>query len=82
MAQHDQLIEAIDLALGGHWDGAHAIVQQLNDEPVGCLIHAVLHKIEGDVGNSKYWYARGGGNYDDHTDANSELAIIRTSLTK
>ena len=21
-------------------------------------IHAVLHKMEGDVGNSKYWYAR------------------------
>jgi hypothetical protein len=82
MANKDDLIKAIDLALGGNWESAHTIVQQLDDEPVGCLIHAVLHKIEGDVGNSKYWYARSGGNYDDHTDANSELAIIRTSLTE
>jgi hypothetical protein len=82
MANNDDLIKAIDLALGGNWEAAHMTIQQLDADPVSCLIHAVLHKIEGDVGNSKYWYARGGGNYDDHADANSELALIRTSLTE
>jgi hypothetical protein len=29
-------------------------VQQDEDDPLSCWIHAVLHKIEGDAGNSRY----------------------------
>ena len=53
----NELIKAVKLALAGEWDGAHRIVQDSNDA-TACWIHAVLHKIEGDEGNSRYWYAR------------------------
>jgi hypothetical protein len=40
-----------------------------------------LHKIDGDVWNSKYWYARTHGkSYDDFSDANEELKAIQNSL--
>lgn len=53
-AQH---LNALDLADGGDWHGAHRIVQQL-DDPLACWIHANLHREEGDLGNADYWYRR------------------------
>ncbi len=70
-------LEAIDRALAGDWEGAHRIVQDF-DDPIACWIHAILHKIEGDAGNSRYWYARSGGRrYEDMADARAELDAVR-----
>ena len=52
------LREAVALALVGEWDRAHEIVQEDEDNPTACWIHAVLHRIEGDLGNAQYWYRR------------------------
>lgn len=74
------LLLAIEDALNGKWDAAHQIAQSDNDNSANWL-HAVLHKIEGDEWNSKYWYARTSGHqYEDFTDAVSELLAIRDSL--
>jgi len=56
----DDLSKAIELALGGQWDAAHRIVQQYEADAIAAWIHAVLHKIEGDLDNSRYWYRRAG----------------------
>ena len=52
------LREAVTLALAGEWDRAHKIVQEDEDDPTACWIHAALHRIEGDLGNAQYWYRR------------------------
>ena len=41
------------------WHGAHRIVQDL-DTSDAAWIHAHLHRVEGDLGNAAYWYARAG----------------------
>lgn len=74
-----QLNQAIDLALQGQWDASHQIVQNLEDE-TSAWIHAVLHKIEGDTGNSQYWYRRAHRAYTDQ-DAKTELMSIRETLS-
>ena len=43
----------------GEWDAAHDIAQEI-DTQMGSWIHALLHLIEGDLGNAGYWYARAG----------------------
>jgi hypothetical protein len=43
----------------GNWNKAHDIVQDLPDD-VASLIHAFLHRKEGDISNAKYWYAKAG----------------------
>jgi hypothetical protein len=80
MASDKELVRAIDLALGGDWEGAHKIVQQREDDATSCWIHAVLHKIEGDDANSRYWYRRAGQSYEAFSDATAELAAIRAKL--
>lgn len=41
------------------WDKGHSIVQVM-EEPDACWVHAYLHRVEGDLGNSSYWYRRAG----------------------
>lgn len=43
----------------GDWEEAHAIAQD-TDTPTGSWIHALLHLIEGDLGNARYWFAEAG----------------------
>jgi hypothetical protein len=78
---NSQLIEAVNLALNGDWHQAHIIAQEFND-PMACWIHAVLHKIEGDESNSRYWYARTNADYEDYPDADTELKAIAQFLNK
>lgn len=72
-AVRGECARAVRAAVAGDWEQAHGIVQQL-DEPLACWIHAILHKLEGDAWNSRYWYERSAGRrYHDHADARSEL---------
>lgn len=52
-------LKALDLARDGQWDASHEIVQAQSDS-FSCLIHAYLHRVEGDQGNAEYWYRRAG----------------------
>jgi len=75
-----ELILAVQAALNGEWDQSHQIVQNHNDTTAN-WIHAVLHKIEGDAWNSRYWYARTAGkHYEDFSEATEELQVIMRSL--
>jgi hypothetical protein len=55
--------QAADALLAGLWlwhdwlDESHHISQAIAS-PTGSFWHAILHRREGDFGNSKYWYAR------------------------
>ena len=76
----EALLIAVQAALDNDWHTSHNIAQDYSDNTAN-WIHAVLHKIEGDVWNSKYWYAKTAGkNYEDFSDANAELKAIQHSL--
>jgi len=73
-------IKAIDLALDNKWDAAHIIVQELSSSTAQ-WIHAVLHKIEGDESNSRYWYKRSNiETYESYQDTSKELFAIKNYL--
>ena len=80
-----QLRVAVQAALDHDWEAAHLIAQDYSDVNANWL-HAVLHKIEGDVSNSHYWYActaMNGANarkYADFNNAREELTAILDSL--
>ena len=81
MAERQDLIRAVDLALAGDWDGAHEIVQQDETDPTSCWVHAVLHKIEGDAANARCWYRLAGQAYESYGEPKAELAAIKAVLT-
>ena len=75
------LIHAVELALADDWNGAHGLVDHLEDDPTACWIHGCLHKIEGDETNARYWYRRSGQFFESFPDARAELAAIKAALT-
>jgi hypothetical protein len=79
-ASTEDLICAIDLAVAGKWDEAHAITQHHAGDATADWLHAVLHKIEGDGDNARYWYRRTPHGFEDFIDPQAELAAIRASL--
>jgi hypothetical protein len=73
------LNQAIVFAINDSWDESHKIVQDLNSTEA-YWIHAVLHKIEGDEFNSRYWYERAQQSYEAYSDPKKELIFIKNNL--
>jgi hypothetical protein len=75
------LLSAVELALAGEWDAAHELVQQHETDATAAWIHAVLHKVEGDLGNARYWYQRANQMKHLTDEPRAELVAIQAGLT-
>jgi hypothetical protein len=75
-----RLIEAVRLAEDGDWQAAHLIAQEHDHDAVANWIHAVVHRMEGDVSNARYWYGRCGRTLREDVTTRAELAEIRAAL--
>ena len=53
------LLRALWYERRGDWEKAHQIAQDVGSAE-GSLVHAYLHRREGDQGNAAYWYRRAG----------------------
>lgn len=75
-----KLIEAVDLALEGDWQGAHLIAQAHEGNEHAEWIHAVAHRMEGDLANARYWYGRCRRRLREDVSTDAELREIRAAL--
>ena len=64
-------LQALWWAKKGDWEEAHSIAQEVHDSE-GYWVHAYLHRVEGDLGNAEYWYARAGKPVKAREDLNEE----------
>ncbi|HKA90322.1 MAG TPA: hypothetical protein VKE22_21820 [Haliangiales bacterium] len=75
-----KLVQAVEHALAGEWQPAHLIVQDHDGDRIANWIHAVVHRMEGDIGNAGYWYARCGRALREDITIQAELQEIRAAL--
>lgn len=68
------LLVALDHLAAGDWNAAHVIVQD-DESTDGCWLHGIVHLLEGDVDNARYWYQRAGRPLS--LDAQAEMAAAR-----
>ena len=61
------------------WDKAHAIVMGMRDK-LAFRIHGLLHRIEGDLENARYWYDRAGVAFSKSKSSASEVKEIAALL--
>jgi hypothetical protein len=40
----------------GDWQAAHEIVQRDEESSFACWAHGIVHIMEGDLPNARYWY--------------------------
>jgi hypothetical protein len=64
----------------GRWDEAHAIVMGMPDK-LAFRIHGLVHRVEGDLVNARYWYQRAGVRFAKSKRAAKELRAIAAGLS-
>lgn len=72
-------LESLWHTKAGDWDRAHGIAQDI-PSATGSRIHGLLHAIEGDFGNSAYWYRRAGASPIDRGGIEAEWERIVRDL--
>ena len=75
----DPLARAVALLESGAWQEAHAIVQEERSE-LAAWLHGIVHTIEGDLENARYWYRRARRAFPGPEAAGTEIAHARRAL--
>ena len=78
MSKSKSLQVALDHLDNGDWDAAHKIVQS-DESPTGCWVHGIVHVMEDDLENARYWYKRAERAFSD--DAAKEIAAVKKTLS-
>jgi Tfp pilus assembly protein PilF len=64
----------------GDWEAAHKIVQQDEDSPLSCWAHGIVHLMEGDVSNARYWYREAKRDFPRAPSVPEEIAALEAAL--
>lgn len=63
----------------GDWQKAHPIVQE-DETELGCWAHGIVHMLEGDIGNARYWFRRAHRAFPSTPDPAAEIAALAAAL--
>ena len=61
------------------WQKAHELVMDLEDK-AAYHMHGLVHRLEGDMANARYWYAKAGVPLSRSLRLAAELKKIETEL--
>ena len=79
-ANAKDLSSALEHLERGDWRAAHEIVQRDEDSALACWAHGIVHLIEGDASNARYWYRRAGRGFPASAEIEPELEAMRRAL--
>ena len=74
------LLKAVSLLEKGDWRAAHEIVQQDEASPLACWAHGIVHLMEGDLPNARYWYRQAKRAFPDAPSVPGEISALKKSL--
>jgi hypothetical protein len=63
----------------GAWEPAHAIVQGENSR-LAAWLHGIVHTLEGDLDNARYWYRQAGRPFPGAAAVRAEMGAARRAL--
>jgi hypothetical protein len=75
------LAKALDFLAAGQWERAHEIVQEDKSE-LAAWLHGVVHTLEGDLDNARYWYRRTSREFPGPEAVQREIAAARLALAE
>jgi len=74
------LERALELLETGAWQQAHEIVQK-DESTTAAWLHGIVHTLEGDLDNARYWYRRAARDFPGPTAVTEEIAAARRAVT-
>ena len=75
-----QLQKALTHLEAGEWQAAHEIVQRDEDSPLACWAHGIVHIMEGDLPNARYWYGQAKRTFPAAAKADPEIRALAAAL--
>jgi hypothetical protein len=75
-----QLRAALKHLQKGEWQAAHEIVQKDEDSPLACWAHGIVHLMEGDLPNARYWYGQAKRAFPASPSASAEISAIAAEI--
>ena len=79
MGEVGALGRALDLLATGAWQPAHEIVQK-DTSVLAAWLHGLVHTLEGDLDNARYWYRKADRDFPGPDAVHEEIAAARTAL--
>jgi hypothetical protein len=79
MTKPAELDRALDLLAAGKWEEAHLIVQD-DASTFAAWLHGIVHTLEGDASNARYWYARAHREWPGQGAVDAEIAAAGREL--
>ena len=79
-ASTEDLSCALEYLERGDWRAAHRIVQRDEEGTLACWAHGIVHLMEGDASNARYWYRRARREFPASTEIEPELEALRRAL--
>jgi hypothetical protein len=73
------LARAVELLEARDWQHAHEIVQK-DDSTLAAWLHGIVHTIEGDLDNARYWYRKAERAFPGPEALEAEIAAARRTL--
>jgi len=64
----------------GDWQAAHEIVQKVEDSPLSCWAHGIVHVMEGDLPNARYWYREAKRAFPENYSVAEEIAQLKAAM--
>ncbi len=77
----DALGRAIDLLAAGDWRQAHQIVQA-EESTLAAWLHGIVHTLEGDLDNARYWYRKADRTFPGADAVGAEIAAARREVSR
>jgi hypothetical protein len=72
----EDLSRALALLRQGDWQAAHVIVQRDEESALCCWAHGIVHLMEGDVSNARYWYREAKREFPRSPSIPDEIAAL------
>jgi len=80
MLSRSQLREAARHLQAGDWRAAHDIVQRDEESALACWAHGIVHIMEGDLPNARYWYGQARRAFPAKPSAPTEVEALRAAI--
>lgn len=80
--QRQELARAVELLERGDWQRAHAIVQQDEESVLACWAHGIVHRMEGDTSNARYWYGQAKRSFAADATIDAEIAALKEAVAR
>jgi len=75
----DELYKAIGHLEAGDWRSAHEIVQQDEESSLARWAHGIVHLMEGDNANARYWFRKAGQPFQDQASIAEEISALKSA---